>query len=545
VRAGLAFGVAGYLGTAAVDAWLGRLAFAEPAAGLCLAAALALSRRWPAPAGALGLGVVLSESLQGFAADGLKSGSGLVLPVLVSAAGLFLGERAALVAGALAAAGSIGAALLLGPYGPGPLPPDHLQRIVVILVTVGISAALTFVGVRSRRRALEGSERARLRLVAETTERRALEEQLLHAQRLETVGLLAGGVAHDFNNLLTAIGGNAELLVADPSPETRELAREILDAQRRGTALTRQLLAFARRDVRRPERLDLAATVREMERLLSRLLGERNRLELRAGGTVPVLVDRSQLEQVVVNLVTNARDASAPGAAVTVEVRRSASGEWPTGGAAPAAPHAVLTVQDRGAGMTAETRARIFEPFFTTKPRGQGTGLGLSTVHGIVAQSGGAVTVDSVPGAGTTFRVHLPLAPEVAPAEPAAAGPAAGPGAGERVLLVEDDPGVRTLLERALRAGGYDPVACASGVEALAVLDAPGARPRVLVTDMAMPGMSGVEVAGRIRERLPGLPVIFMTGYFEAAGAEDGEILRKPFGPEALLRRVREVLAAR
>jgi two-component system cell cycle sensor histidine kinase/response regulator CckA len=249
----------------------------------------------------------------------------------------------------------------------------------------------------------------RLLVVRDVTERRLLEGRLGHAQRLETVGQLAGGVAHDFNNLLTVIGGNASLLAELPQPEVRGLAMEMLAAQERGLSLTRQLLAFARREVRRPEPLDLGEVVGGISRLLERLLGEQHRLRLEAGAPVPVVADRGQLEQVLVNLVSNARDALVGGGEVEVTVRRLDRREATALGSGLDAPRqALLQVADLGQGMAPEVLARIFEPFFTTKPRDKGTGLGLATVHGIVNQSGGQVTVESAPGRGTRFSIFLP-----------------------------------------------------------------------------------------------------------------------------------------
>jgi PAS domain S-box-containing protein len=450
--------------------------------------------------------------------------------------------------------------------GAGPLPGRSLDALLVdrgarstrrpvegraeapAVVEIGSGPATRTLEVTARvveERAGEGP--SWLLVLRDTTERRALEEQLLHAQRLETVGMLAGGVAHDFNNLLTAIGGNAEMLCEDERPEVRELASEIADAQRRGSALTRQLLAFARRDARKPEPMDLAAALRDMERLLARILGERNPLLLACDGEAPVVADRAQIEQVVVNLVTNARDASPAGVAVSVRVRAVGREEGRALGASRGGNAAVLEVSDRGTGMSMETRARIFEPFFTTKVRGQGTGLGLSTVHGIVAQSGGQLAVETAPGRGSTFRVFLPLSAGSPWAEAPALTPLPTPGTGERVLVVEDDPGVRGLVQRVLRGAGYAVTVADSGREALR-LATEAAAPHLLVTDMAMPGgMDGPEVARRLLERFPAMAVVLMTGYFEAdeAQAPVPGVLRKPFTPEELLRRARQALERR
>ncbi|HET8542652.1 MAG TPA: ATP-binding protein [Anaeromyxobacter sp.] len=248
-------------------------------------------------------------------------------------------------------------------------------------------------------------------VLRDVTQRRLVEERLGHAQRLESVGRLAGAVAHDFNNVLQAIAGSAAAAAEHPEPRVRELAREIVEAERRGAALTRQLLAFARRDVHRPERLDLAEVVSGMERLLRRVLGPRHALALDLAPGVPVLTDRAQLEQATLNLVANARDAMPGGGTVDVAIRPLDGASAGALGSTLATPRqALLEVRDAGVGMTPEVKARIFEPFFSTKPRGQGTGLGLATVHGFAAQSGGHVEVESAPGRGSTFRVFLPAA---------------------------------------------------------------------------------------------------------------------------------------
>jgi PAS domain S-box-containing protein len=247
--------------------------------------------------------------------------------------------------------------------------------------------------------------------IRDVSERRMLEERLRHAQRLETVGQLAGGVAHDFNNILTTIGGNADVLGRHTDPLVRTAAAEILKAFEHGAALTRQLLAFGRRDVRQPQMMDLAEAVTETANLVERVLGEERTLILLRDTRVPVVADRGQIEQIVLNLAANARDAMPQGGELRIDVRPIGRPEAESLGSTLAADRqALLEVRDTGVGMTPEVRARVFEPFFTTKPRGQGTGLGLSTVHGIVGQSSGHVTVETAPGKGTRFRVFFPLA---------------------------------------------------------------------------------------------------------------------------------------
>ena len=389
-----------------------------------------------------------------------------------------------------------------------------------------------------------GDDSGALLVVRDVGQRKQLEARMAHTQRLETVGLLAGGVAHDFNNLLTAVGGYAAILQEKPDPDTQELAGEILQAQARGTSLTRQLLAFARRDLQRPSVIDLASTVSGTARLIERLLGEQHRLTLTCEGMVPVLADPSSVEQVAVNLASNARDAMPGGGTVAISIC-SLEGRAAArlGSTLPSGPQAMLEVADSGVGMSADVRARIFEPFFTTKPRGQGTGLGLSTVHGIVAQSGGQIAVESAPGAGARFRVFLPLLARPLGALSSGARIAA-PRGRERVLLVEDDRAVRDLSLRALTGAGYQVSAAYCGEEALRL--AAGSQFDLLLSDVVMPGMGGPALAERLRVAQPGLCVLFVSGYFETAqpGTLDPQrnLLHKPFTAEQLLVRVRGTL---
>ncbi|HVN33530.1 MAG TPA: ATP-binding protein, partial [Thermoanaerobaculaceae bacterium] len=384
-------------------------------------------------------------------------------------------------------------------------------------------------------------------VLRDVTQRRLVEERLGHAQRLEMIGQLAGGVAHDFNNLLTAVAGNATLLAEHADPGVRELAEEIQGARRSGSALTQQLLAFARRDVHRSEALDLAEVVSGTSRLLTRLLGEHHLLALDATQATPVLADRAQLEQVLLNLVGNARDAMPDGGTVSVQIRTLDQADAAALGSSLAASRqALLEVADTGTGMSPEVQARIFEPFFTTKPRGRGTGLGLATVHGIAAQSGGQVAVESSPGKGARFRVFLPAGEDLHSAAPAV-GEGAAPGGGERVLLVEDDPSVRSLVERLLSRAGYKVAACADSDQALAAADQ---EPRLdlLVSDIGMPGRNGPELAALLRRTRPALPVLFISGYplnaesVQEAPENQLDVLQKPFEPSEFLRRVRKAL---
>ncbi|HYH81706.1 MAG TPA: PAS domain S-box protein [Longimicrobium sp.] len=396
----------------------------------------------------------------------------------------------------------------------------------------------------------------------DVTERRQAEEalrlsqqQLLQAQKMDAVGRLAGGVAHDFNNLLTAIRGNAELLLFDiPAGDPRrEDVEEIRKAADRAAALTRQLLAFSRRQVLQPRVLDLNGVVQEMERMLRRLIGEDVELVTRlAHGLGQVRADPGQIEQVVLNLAVNARDAMPGGGRMIVETADEELDEELKRAHPYVVPgrYVMLRVTDTGQGMDPETRERAFEPFFTTKPAGRGTGLGLSTVYGIVKQSGGFIWIDSELGRGTRVRIYLPHI-----AAPAAAGPAAAasklPPRGEgTVLLAEDEATVRRLAVRVLRRGGFTVLEAGDGEEALSVAQDYGGPLHLLVTDLVMPRMGGRDLAARLRAARPGVPVVYVSGYAEEAVQRDGVLdpgarfLPKPFTAEQLLDAVHAALRA-
>lgn len=400
-----------------------------------------------------------------------------------------------------------------------------------------------------------GGVRYGIAIVENVTERKEAEEalarseeRLRHAQKLEAVGRLAGGIAHDFNNLLMAILTHAWVVRSGAgAADTDASAAEIQRAAERGAELTRQLLAFSRREVPDPVVVDLNAVVAETERMARRLLGEDVEVSTRLdAGLPPVRADRSQLEQVVMNLLVNARDAMPGGGRVVMETRETIV---PAGdGSVSPGWYVLLTVSDTGHGMDATTRERIFEPFFTTKEVGRGTGLGLSTVYGIVQQAGGAVFVESEPGLGACFRLYFPAA--TGPLEPAArdAEADASPAGGETVLLVEDEPQLRVPLGRILREHGYRVLEAGDADEALATAEAHGPVD-LLLSDVVMPRGDGVELARALARRQPGLCTLLMSGYaFEALsekGAAEIGVLRKPVRPDELTARVRAALSGR
>jgi PAS domain S-box-containing protein len=392
-------------------------------------------------------------------------------------------------------------------------------------------------------------------IARDITGRRALEERLRQAQKMEAVGRLAGGVAHDFNNLLTVINGCGELLQRELPPDgsAAVLLRELRRAGERAAGLTRQLLAFSRKQVLHPVPLGLNDVVREMADLLRRLTGEDVALDVKLGPALGcVRVDPGQIEQVLLNLVVNARDATPPGGKVTVatadaEVDEAAALPHPD---ARPGPYVVLSVGDTGCGMDEATRARIFEPFFTTKGPGKGTGLGLAVVHGIVQQSGGFIDVQSAEGRGSTFRVHLPrLDAGVVPDAPAAAE-LHMPGGSETVLVAEDEDGVRWIERLVLASCGYAVLEARDAEEALRLAGRHAGPLHLLVTDVVMPGLDGRQLADRLAAQVPGLRVLFVSGYAGKAvlargvTEEGAGFLQKPFTPIALARKVREVLDA-
>ncbi|BCA54680.1 hypothetical protein W02_18200 [Nitrospira sp. KM1] len=383
---------------------------------------------------------------------------------------------------------------------------------------------------------------------------RQTEAQLQHSQKMEAVGRLAGGVAHDFNNLLTVIRGYSELLLArlESGDSMRKDVEEVKKAADRATGLTRQLLAFSRRQFIAQKVIDLNALVMNMDGMLRRLMGE-DMIELCAelapqiGG---IRADPGQMEQVIMNLAVNARDAMPKGGKLTIETRNVTIGKQPRHEAIGVDPgsYVMLAVRDTGHGMDADTRSHMFEPFFTTKDKGKGTGLGLSTVYGIVKQSNGNIRVESVPGQGTVFRIYFPLIAEDAQV---ATGPGDIPAPAygkETILLVEDEPAVRGLVHETLRLHGYTVLEARHGIEALMTVAKHNGPIHLLLTDVVMPQMSGPEVAEKLQSIRPGTKVLYMSGYpdhpvFEQGGVSKGTaFLPKPFTPNVLAKKVRDVL---
>jgi nitrogen-specific signal transduction histidine kinase/CheY-like chemotaxis protein len=383
--------------------------------------------------------------------------------------------------------------------------------------------------------------------------REDLENQLIQSQKMEAVGRLAGGVAHDFNNLLTVILGYNEMLrdQVKEDPLALEYAAEVLQASERASALTNQLLAFSRRQVAVPRIVDLNELVRSIDKMLRRIIGEDIRLDIRLDPALPrVRVDPTHIDQVIMNLAVNSRDAMPDGGAITIETTHvELTGEYAAShfGVRPGA-YAMLTVSDTGMGMDAATQARIFEPFFTTKGQGKGTGLGLSIVYGIVKQNGGEILVYSEPGQGSVFKVYIPSAVAVEEALPAAAAESVPERATGTILLVEDEEQVRSLARAMLTREGYRVLEAASGAEALRLLGEQSAGIDLLLTDIVMPQMSGLDLAREVQAAHPEIKVLFMSGYTDTSVTSQGMItadtpfIQKPFTARALRTKVQEAL---
>jgi PAS domain S-box-containing protein len=430
----------------------------------------------------------------------------------------------------------------------------------------GERGSLTFdlIGLKGGRRTIEttavpfrdatGEVVGHLAVARDVSERQLLEEKLRQSQKLEALGRLAGGVAHDFNNVLTVIANYASFINDGLShnDQFRGDANEIMRASDRGASLVKQLLAFSRKEVVQLRVLDLNEFIVDIERLLQRTIGKDIDVKvIPLDRPANVFMDPGQVEQLLLNLGLNARDAMPDGGTLTVAATVERLTREDVAGSPEAEPgdYACLTVSDTGLGMNEDVKAHVFEPFFTTKSRGLGTGLGLASVYGIVQQAGGHVTIESESGKGTTFFVYLPATDEDPIGETAIDEPAHSQGAGEKIFLVEDEEPVRRLVTRILEGAGYEVVAVASGAEALDALD-PEARIDLLLTDVLMPGMSGVELADRATTQQTGLRVLLMSGYAEDVVAPHVktdrmyQLLAKPFDKKALLAEVRGCLEA-
>jgi two-component system, cell cycle sensor histidine kinase and response regulator CckA len=387
------------------------------------------------------------------------------------------------------------------------------------------------------------------------TERKRLEEQLRQSQKMEAVGVLAGGIAHDFNNLLTVINGYSRLALdqLDKNDPLRRNIEEVAQAGARAASLTQQLLAFSRKQMLQPKVLDLNACVAGLEMMLRRLIEERIDLRIDLDPSLAcVRADPAQVEQIVMNLVVNARDAMPEGGRLMIETRNVRLNVDDCGGQSRVQPgdYVMLAVSDTGRGMDAETQRRIFEPFFTTKGVGRGTGLGLSTIYGIVEQSGGHISVDSEPGRGAKFKIHFPAIGEAAEAmQPASPTAEARAGTGT-VLLVEDEPALRRMVRQALSQRGYTVLEATDGENALQVSERHQGTIDLLLTDVVMPRLGGPELAERLMQRRPKMKVLYISGYAETVIADQrltdarAEFLQKPFATDDLVRKVGKLLGS-
>ena len=392
--------------------------------------------------------------------------------------------------------------------------------------------------------------------VSDISQRKRLEEQLMHAQKMEAVGRLAGGVAHDFNNMLTVISGYNQMILDQVSPldPLRGYAEEILKAADRAAALTNQLLTFSRRQVAQPRVFNVNTALSLTEKMLRRLIGEDIELSLRLDPeTGNIRADPGHLEQAVFNLATNARDAMPDGGRLTIETSNVTLDEnyAKTHLGVEPGEYIMIAVCDSGHGMDIETRRRVFEPFFTTKEKGKGTGLGLATVYGIVKQAGGDIWVYSEIGKGTAFKLYFPRVRDAASEPDGARGSLPTLQGSETVLLVEDEQGVRDLTARMLKQMGYRVLVAASGAEAIEISKSYSGKIALLLTDMVMPGISGKQLADELRLSRPEAKVVFVSGYTENTISQAGALeaglsfLGKPFSRDALARKLREALGRR
>ena len=388
-------------------------------------------------------------------------------------------------------------------------------------------------------------------IARDITERRNLEEQLRQSQKMESIGLLAGGVAHDFNNMLTVTIGYCDLILSDDSPPARTVDKvnQVKKAAQHAAALTKQLLAFGRRQILHPTVLNINTVVETSTKMLRRIIGEDIQLVTRLDADLgSVKADATQIDQVLMNLAVNAKDAMPEGGTITIETRNLTLDESRAAEGFTTGPCVMLAFSDTGCGMDAVTKSRIFEPFYTTKELGKGTGLGLSIIYGIVKQSAGDIRVFSEPGRGTRFEIILPRS-EPAKETTEAKAPIATVAAGsETILLVEDDEAVRNLVATFLRNGGYSVLMASEGNEALRVWEQFKGKIGLLLTDVIMPGMSGAALVESLKGAHPGIRVLFMSGYAGDAVVSQGQLdpriplIQKPFTAEKLLEKVRAVL---
>jgi signal transduction histidine kinase/ActR/RegA family two-component response regulator len=535
VRVGVVASMLGYTASVVTFtlkwSWAAALASGDPFVVLADLIALALLLcGFPRAAAALALAAVFVDahfSLLVLPMPTLAN-VGLIMPAFVLASGILFGGRFALAAAGVLVFSVPATLWCAGRAHPGRGfdDPAVLHYLVVIEAALAGTTALVVTLLRTSAEILEQHRAGEARS-------RTLQAQLQHAQKLEALGRLAGGVAHDFNNLLAAIGGYGVLLGRSSDPRARELGSEIVAAQHRGASLTKQLLAFARKDTAQPRPIDLSRSLAALKALLLRAVGDRVQLHVEAEPGCAIVADPGRIEQVLLNLAVNARDAMPDGGRLWIRCSASEG-------------QVQLEVEDEGTGMDEQVQARAFEPFFTTKGRDHGTGLGLSTVHGIVTDSGGSIDLQSRVGQGTRFTVRWARVGLVPEAESAPQIELAG---GDRsVLLVEDNAGARSYFHALLAERGFRVTAAGSAEEAVALTDGTLPAPDLVLTDVVLPGRTGPELVAQLRARWPALPCLFVSGYLGDIALGDGfdpatDLVPKPFTPSELLARIASKLA--
>ncbi|MFA6029710.1 MAG: ATP-binding protein [Elusimicrobiota bacterium] len=436
----------------------------------------------------------------------------------------------------------------------GRMPAEGMARDIETLMIDKIGKRIPVLLAASAMTDGSGGAAGVILIAKDLSERRKMEMMLRHSEKIAAVGRLAGGVAHDFNNILTAVTGYANFLLESlpKGSENHDDVLEIKKAAARASTLTRQMLAFSRKQVLQAVVLDLNALLTNTAKMLRTLVGEDIALTMSLDPELGrVKADAGQVEQVVINLVINARDAMPHGGKIAIETRNMefAQAQAHTHGEIAPGRYAMIAITDTGEGMSKETQTHLFEPFFTTKERGKGTGLGLATSHGIVLQSGGSVAVYSELNRGTTFKVYLPLTPEVLREGSPFPAPAEVRRGDETILLVEDDQAAQAVARRTLEGNGYRVLAADDGAAALLLYQEHRGSIHLLLTDVVMPGMTGLELARRVLAEHPGLPVLYMSGYTEHAAIQEELLasrafIQKPFSPDSLAAKVHEVLAA-